>query len=121
MKEYYQNLLRKIDTLTVYKNIANNDIVMLIKKISLNIINNKSNDQVISTLIIKLIESAEENGYKGNLLKNYIINLFITDENIFTLYCENNAEVKHSTLYNLALNDIETMRLLALFDISVIS
>jgi len=121
MKEYYNNLLRKICSLTVYRNTANDEAIKLIKEICLNEIKNNIDESLVHNLITILINSAEENGYSGNLLKNYILNLFITDENVFSLYCENNMEVKNSTLYSFALNDIKIMKLISSFDISVLS
>lgn len=114
-EEYCTRLLTEINSLTIYKKITEDKVVKIIK--SLCSLRDKEND--IARLIHILVTNAEENGFKGNLLRNHIINLFLTDENIFSLYCENNKQVKGTSLYNLALSDLKIMLDVANFDISM--
>lgn len=90
--------------LTVYKTIMEDKTIGLFKK-SL-----EDNLSKCSSLFYSLMEIAEELGYEGNLLKSHLINIFITNENIFSLACENNTKVSGSSLYNMALNDIEILK-----------
>lgn len=114
-EEYCTRLLTEINSLTIYKKITEDKVVKIIK--SLCSLRDKEND--IARLIHILVTNAEEKGFKGNLLRNHIINLFLTDENIFSLYCENNKQVKGTSLYNLALSDLKIMLDVANFDISM--
>ncbi|MBR1443449.1 MAG: ATP-binding protein [Firmicutes bacterium] len=61
------------------------------------------------TLANILIEKAEKNGYSGNVFKSHIADIFISHRNIFSLNCENKADVLGTTLYDAALNDIRTL------------
>lgn len=115
MKEqYYKNIQDKINSIIIYKNVINNKIINLIFKLC----NLDSIEETFSYLSKHLIENAEKNGFKGNLIKNYIFNLFLKDDNIFTIYCENNMDIKNSSLYNIALNDICIMKDLSNFNLN---
>lgn len=114
---YYKNMLKKINQIAIYKNILNDEIINILKDLS----SLDNIDLSFSLLVSKLIENAEENGFRGNLLKNYIIKLFLTDENIFTMYCENNINVEQSSLYKLVLKDIEIMKDLIEFDLKTLN
>lgn len=103
---YFKNAINIINELTVYKNIIKDDVIKIIIEMS------KSNsiECLFSELSQKLIQNAEINGLNGNLFKKYILNLFLNDENIFSLYCENNINVKNKSIYKIALNDIKIMK-----------
>lgn len=103
---YFKNEINIINELTVYKNIIKDDVIKIIIEMS------KSNsiERLFSELSQKLIQNAEINGLNGNLFKKYILNLFLNDENIFSLYCENNINVKNKSIYKIALNDIKIMK-----------
>lgn len=103
---YFKNAINIINELTVYKNIIKDDVIKIIIEMS------KSNsiECLFSELSQKLIQNAEINGLSGNLFKKYILNLFLNDENIFSLYCENNINVKNKSIYKIALNDIKIMK-----------
>lgn len=103
---YFKNAINIINELTVYKNIIKDDVIKIIIEMS------KSNsiERLFSELSQKLIQNAEINGLNGNLFKKYILNLFLNDENIFSLYCENNINVKNKSIYKIALNDIKIMK-----------
>lgn len=115
-QEYFKTIRDKIDALTVFRSIREDKIVKLIKKLS----KLKNTEEHFSQLCRILIENAENNGFSGNLLKKHIINLFLTNENTFSLYCENNTEVKGTSLYKLALADIEVMRELCSFKLDLL-
>jgi len=63
-----------------------------------------------SNMIGLLVESAENFGYGGDIFKNYMLNLFLYNENKFSLYCENNKNVQNTSLYKFALNDIKILK-----------
>ncbi len=115
-QEYFEYITHKIEAVTVYRNITNDRIIQILKELC----TLENTENLFSELCFLLIESAEKNTFSGNLLKKYIINLFLTDENIFSLYCENNKEIKGSSVYNLALNDIEIMKELSVFKLDLL-
>ena len=106
-------LSNAIDSLTVYKNIRENGIIKLIQSI----INEEDNLKYISLLISRLTEIGQDNGIEGDLFKNYIEHLVLREQNPFTLACENNLEVKNSSLYSLARIDLKTLKTIAEFDL----
>jgi hypothetical protein len=53
----------------------------------------------------------------GNLWRNYILDLILSDENVFSLGCENSKKTPiSSNLYNLAKHDFTILRRLFLYD-----
>lgn len=115
-QEYYEYITHKIDGLTIYRNAGKDKIIQILKKLC----TGEDTENLFSELCTNLVDIAEKNGFRGNLLKKYIINLFLTDENSFSLYCENNIDVSGSSLYNLALKDIEAMKELSDFNLSLL-
>ncbi len=113
-KKYLHDISCKINRLTIYKGIAKDPAVRIIKEIC--VMNNLERN--ISELAVILIENAEKYGLKGNIFKSHILNLFRYDENIFSLYCENNADIKNTSLYNLALNDVKIIKALTDFNLN---
>lgn len=107
------NFIDEINSLMVYKQIKNNKIVLLLKKI----LTNPDNLEDLAELVSELMRMAENNGYSGNLFKSYIIHLLLKDENVFTLLCENKQSVKDKSVYRLAKSDIESIKRLANLDL----
>ena len=77
-------LLDKINSLTVYKNVGKDKIVGLLYEV----LTAEDNYEPMSRLVTLLMEQAEKKGFSGNLFRNYIIHLMLSDENTFTLYCD---------------------------------
>lgn len=115
-EEYLTNLKNKTDSLILYKNVLKDPVVKLIKELCESQVPNKT----LAELTAILTENAEKFGFSGNLLKNHILKLFLSDENTFSLYCENNKDVCNSSLYNIALSDISIMKSLMNFEFSTI-
>lgn len=113
LEKYFKDITNIIDSFIIYKNIKENDVVKNIREIC--------TCENISTAFAKLVSAlmaeAEKLGFEGNILKKCICYAFLTDENTFSLLCENNKNVENTSLYNLALKDIEKMLMLADFDI----
>lgn len=107
------NFIDEINSLMVYKQIKNNKIVLLLKKI----MTNPDNLEDLTELVSELMRMAENNGYAGNLFKSYITHLMLKDENVFTLLCENRQPVKDKSVYRLAERDIRSIKLLANLDL----
>lgn len=99
----------EINSLMVYKNINENKIVKILKKI----FTEPDGYEEIAKLISELTNMAEENGYSGNLFKSYIIHIMLKNENVFTLMAENGCDIKDGSLYKLAKRDIEAIKNLA--------
>ena len=107
-------ILDSINSLTVYKNIANDEIIRILKRV----LTDEDNLEALAELTDFLVNRAEEKGFSGNLFKNCIRHLIFSDENVFTLACENNKNVTGTTLYALAKADIDALSELAELDLT---
>ncbi len=106
-------ILDNINSLTVYKNITQDKIVGLLREV----LTAEDNYEPMSRLVTLLMEEAEKKGFSGNLFRNYIIHLLLSDENTFTLYCENNVNVKDRSIYRMAEADINAIMSVADIDL----
>lgn len=113
-KLYYKSIINKIDSLCIFSGVAEDSAVHQLKKLC----GLEDMHRDFSLLANLLIESAEIHGFAGNLLKKHLIYLFLTDENIFSMRCENGVDVKNSSVYRLALNDVGLLRQIAEIDLS---
>lgn len=104
-----------INSLVLYSNLKENTLIKLIIKAE------NGEKGAFSKIISFLFEKAEENALRGNILKNYIIHIMLRDRNMFTLLCENNEDVKNTSVYKAAVNDIEKIKEIANMDISELS
>lgn len=109
----FNKILDNINSLTVYRNIAGDEIICLLR----DVITSEDNYEPMSKLVTLLIERAEKKGFSGNLFRNYIIHLMLSDENIFTLYCENNINVEGTSIYRMAKADIDAITEIADIDL----
>ncbi len=110
-------LLDRIDSLTVYSNIKRDKIIDILKTI----LSKPKDLSAVAQLSARLMEMAEKSGFSGNLFKSYIHHLMLRDENTFTLFCENNENVKDTSLYSIAKSDIETINAIADIDLTELS
>ncbi len=109
----YDKILDNINSLTVYKNIGRDRIVGMLYEV----LTAEDNYEPMSRLVTSLMEEAEKKGFSGNLFRNYIQHLLLSDENTFTLYCENNVNVKDSSIYRMAQTDINSVMEIADIDL----
>ncbi len=109
-----KHILESIDSLTVYSNIKNDGIVDILK----DVLSAEHKLSSLSLLASRLIEMAEKSGFSGNLFKSYILHLMLRDENTFTLFCENNTDVRNTSIYKLAKADIDTINAIAETDLT---
>ncbi|MBQ8941446.1 MAG: ATP-binding protein [Firmicutes bacterium] len=110
----YNRMLDGINSLTIYKNIANDEIMRILK----HVLTDEDNLNALAELTAFLVKQAEEKGFSGNLFRNYINHLIVSDENVFTLFCENNRDVAGSSLLKLAQSDINILTELADTDLT---
>lgn len=110
-------ILDSINSLTIYNNIKQDKIIDILR----DILTEEDKLSSLSLLASRLIEMAEKSGFSGNLFKSYILHLMLRSENTFTLFCENNTDVKGTSLYTLAESDIEAINRLAGMDLSLLS
>ncbi|WP_459202370.1 ATP-binding protein [Methanococcus sp. CF] len=112
MKLKFKKLLIDSNRLILYRNLLDDKIIGYL----LNIIKELSKDEPDESTVEKnyyelthdLIIIAENENLSGNILKAYIMNSILKDENIFAISCE-----KHN-------NDLESLYELAFKDISVL-
>lgn len=109
----YYKLSDNLCSLTVYKNIAKDKIIEILSQS----FSDDDNLPSLAQLVSVLTEKAEKHGFTGNLLRNYIIHLLLTDENTFTMLCENNIDVQNSSIYKLAQADIHKILEIANIDL----
>lgn len=112
----FNRILDNINSLTIYKKIGQDKILSMVK----NILVQEDNLPYMAELVSFLIDEAEKKGFSGNLFKNYICNKLYSDENIFTLYCENNVDVKNTSIYKMAKADIDIISQLADLDLRLL-
>lgn len=112
----FDRILDNINSLTVYKNIARDKIVELLYEV----LTAEDNYEPMSRLVTLLMEEAEKKGFSGNLFHNYIVHLLLSDENTFTLYCENNVKVKNTSIYRMAQADINAIMSIADIDLHLL-
>ena len=111
-----KDILTGINSLAVYSNIKNDKIIDILREV-LSADNKLSS---LSLLASRLIEMAEKSGFSGNLFRSYILHLMLRDENTFTLFCENNTDVRGTSLYRLAKADIDTINAIADTDLTAL-
>ena len=107
-------LLDNINSLTVYKNVGKDRIVELLCEV----LTAEDNYEPMSRLVTQLMEQAEKKGFSGNLFRNYLIHLMLSDENTFTLYCENGVDVTNTSIYRMAEADINAILAIADTDLN---
>jgi hypothetical protein len=110
----YNHFIDSINSLVLYRNIANDQILGLLK----DVFSVSDNLPQLAQLIGLLTDEAEERGVGGNIYHNHIINLMLGDENTFTLLCENGVDTKTTSIYKLAQADIAKIRSLAELDLT---
>ncbi|GHU57149.1 hypothetical protein AGMMS49975_22030 [Clostridia bacterium] len=125
---YYKELLARLDGLGVYRNILKDPVLDSLYNIALLYNGNEMSEHNVQDMynkfLVSLISFAEKNGISGNIFKRYLISLFLSDENVFSLACERVKKIdtlKGTTLYSLALADIAILHYLIKFDIKRIS
>ncbi len=116
-QSYFKCISEQLDSLVLYSSILNDSVIICLK----NICDNINPEKNFSKMALALIENAEHFGFRGNLLKNHILNLFLRNENRFSLYCENNKTVENTSLYKVAINDIKILQSLISIEISSLS
>lgn len=110
----FNRLIDSINSLTVYRGIKKDKIIDIVR----HILTEEDNLPYMAELVATLTEMAEKSSFKGNLFKNYIIHLMLRNQNNFTLFCENNVDVKNSSIYQLAKSDIEAIKTIASMDLT---
>ncbi len=120
------NLLNKsflqLNRLVVYREIARDK---LLKKFSLLVSQladkpeNKSDNmkKEFYELCSNLFEIAEMKKYEGDIWYSYLLDLIITDENIFTMMCEKYGSNLGENLRQAAIHDIKILRKLFYYNI----
>lgn len=110
----YNKILDSINSLTVYKKISEDKIIRILQRV----LTDEDNLTALAELADFLVNQAEKMGFSGNLFRNYIHHLILSDENVFTLFCENSRDVKNTSLYKLANADITALLELAELDLT---
>ncbi len=116
-KKILEKPIKKLDKLILYRSALSDPVILILKSIY----HGEKNEGAFSEIIGVLSENAEDMGYGGNIFKNYMFNLFLYNENRFSLYCENNKNVQNTSLYKLALNDIKILKSILSIDLKSLS
>lgn len=124
LKKEYGLLLSNLNRLLIYKNILNDEIVQCLVKIISEFIKENPDNEIIEknyyNMTHNLIIASEQNNLSGNLIKSYILELILNDENIFSKCCEKNSQNIQS-LREIAFNDLKILKKLGEFDIGVLN
>ncbi|MBF8437282.1 ATP-binding protein [Halanaerobiaceae bacterium Z-7014] len=111
MSKQINDKFKELDQLTVFHSINNDKIIQKLKSPT-----GQDGGQTINALI----EHSENNCLSGDLWQNYLKDLIITDENIFTLSCEKYMISEDNSLYQAAAHDLKILkRLLSLSVIDI--
>ena len=73
-------------------------------------------ESLFSELCYRLFRSSQAHNASGNIWQNYILNLILGDENIFSLSCEKRGRNISPSLYQLAIHDLQIIKRLYFFD-----
>lgn len=71
-------------------------------------------------LVKRILITATDYGFDGNLWQNYLTYVLITDENPFSLTCEKNGDREGASVNHFALGDFKIFRELFFYDFSEI-
>ncbi|WP_243832483.1 ATP-binding protein [Orenia marismortui] len=109
------NSFSKLNSLLLYRNILDDQIVKKLSKLISSL--NKNNNTDTKTLknnyyelIADLIKIAEQENFAGDIWKEYLLKLIITDQNIFSLRCEQDAKNIGDSLYQAAIHDLKILQ-----------
>lgn len=117
---YLQEFIYKLDSLMVYKSVANDEVLTKLRKLSSTFIRKASYDEITvayTEFTMTLIEKAEKFGINENIFQKYVALLFLNNANKFTIACECKNVPKYSTLYEMALFEMNVMSFLLEFDV----
>ncbi|MFY9395084.1 MAG: ATP-binding protein [Halanaerobiales bacterium] len=108
LKSYYA----KLEKLVLYRNLGQDKIIRNIRDLLFTREEKAGmTNSIYFQLCHQLLGEAEENGFQGDLLQNYIIKLIATDENPFSLACERYGYIHvNPALYKAALHDIKILK-----------
>lgn len=100
-------ILNNLNSLVIYHKILNDDVISsymeFLKYSSENDTQNTYKHYYNFLRII--IKKAEQLGIDGNIFKQYVFSLILDSENIYSLYCEQNKQIR-GTLYEVIQNDL---------------
>lgn len=101
--------LKESEKIILFKKIKEDDLILNLKKYYL-----EGNNSILnlSGLIYELIELSVKEGLSSDLWHNYLKIKLTAAENIFSLKAEKNLINKKSSLYQIALHDIEIINML---------
>lgn len=109
-KGYYNKIDLELDKLIIYRDILEDDVVSKVKELahelSLDVMDINKISRLYHEYAYALLKESQKLGLKGDLHKEYVINLIVRSKNFFSLECERNGLNIDRSLYNLALNDI---------------
>lgn len=121
-REYYKNLRLKLNKIVIYRNILQDEIIkeliLLIDMASKEKVEISDIENTYYNLNFKLVNTAENLGLGGNLLKTYILYSILKDENVFSLACEKYCAKLEGSIYNIALKDMSILKELLDLDLS---
>jgi len=110
-------MYRETSKLIIYSEVLKDSILGRLSEIFRELDEEKTPREVLRTRLYsevrQLLELATKYGFDKNLWHNYLTYLLITDENPFSLTCEN-AEAREGTVNTFAINDFSAIK--ALFD-----
>ncbi|MFW5686697.1 MAG: ATP-binding protein [Halanaerobium sp.] len=95
-------VVNDLDRIIIFRNLKNDSVLKNLKKI----LKNKDFSQ-LSDLIYTLVDTSIREGVKGDIWHNYLKNIIISSENIFTLKAERGEINFNSSLYRLARDDFK--------------
>ncbi|MFW6230213.1 MAG: DUF815 domain-containing protein, partial [Halanaerobium sp.] len=95
-------VVNDLDRIIIFRNLKNDSVLKNLKKI----LKNKDFSQ-LSDLIYTLVDTSIREGVKGDIWHNYLKNIIISSENIFTLKAERGEINFNSSLYRLVRDDFK--------------
>ncbi|ABO35207.1 protein of unknown function DUF815 [Methanococcus maripaludis C5] len=113
IKLRFKKLLTDLNRLILYRNLLDNKIIGYLTNIIKELAEDEANESIVEKnyyeLTHDLIINAEKENLSGNILKSYIMNSILKDENIFAISCEKHNHNLES-LYELAFRDISVLK-----------
>lgn len=123
-KSYMENIKFKLNQLIIYRNIINDPIIKSIEELFIEISKEyfdiRKIEEIYFGIIHKIIIEHDKKGFKGDLIKNYIIDMVMNDENIFNKNCDKYKGNISKSIYEAVLHDLNIIKEFLNSDFSIL-
>jgi len=119
-KQHIEQTMRSLTGLTCYRGIRRDPVIMKLEKYLRIVLEEKSETELADAcfdFVSELVEKSEALGLKGNVFREYLCHLCVSDVNDFSLSVERRLDYEGKTLHKLAYEDME--RIISLMSLDI--